>query len=346
MNTVLTFLTRNWQRLSLEQFGKPSNLATVALTPRFRASSHVIFFVLADGKRDPILVAKLPRLLGDNDRLDREVTNLHAAQRARATGFDSIPRVVAYEDYCDHRILIETALVGGPMNPLQVRRQTKRCLEATLAWLIDLDLATANRCSDDDGWFARLAGNPLKQFKSVLPRSPEEDRLIDQTYELTVPYREQPIPLVLEHGDLSHPNIILTGKNSIGVVDWELAEPRGLPATDLFFFLTYIAFARRGARKNTDYLAAFHKAFFGQRAWARPYIVRYIEQMKLPPEMLTPLFVLCWSRYVIGLVLRLYDFAGSHRLLDNETIKWVRANRYYALWRHTIAHLRELRLTS
>jgi aminoglycoside phosphotransferase len=339
MNVVLTFLEKNWTRLGLERFGAPSRLSCVIATPRFRASSHLIFFILAEKRSAPILVVKVPRLLGDNDRLDREAANLRATHAARAGGFESIPQVVAYEDYCSHRLLIETAILGRPMSPALVRRQTEMCIETTMTWLLELQLATASRSHYETDWFERLVERPFNHFKDMLSLSAEDERLIDETLAFIGPLRGQNMPLVMEHGDLSHPNVLHSEKSGVGVVDWELAEPQGLPALDFFFFLTYVAFARQRARKNAEYLKAFQQAFFGPNAWARPYVARYSDRLNLSPQALRPLFVLCWSRYVAGLVMRLHDFDGSRRLLDSETVLWLRSNRYYVLWRYAIENV-------
>jgi hypothetical protein len=116
-----------------------------------------------------------------------------------------------------------------------------------------------------------------------------------------------------------------------------------LPAADLFFFLTYIAFARQNARKNAEYLNAFQQAFFGPQAWAWTYVRRYCERFKLSREILAPLFVATWGRYVAGLVLRLQESNESRRMVGDETVKWFRTNRYYVLWRYAIENVTALK---
>ncbi len=127
MSAVVSFLANNWQRLGLQRFGSPANLSTVIVTPRFRASGHLLFFVLSNGKAAPFLVVKIPRIAGDNSRLDREVANLRIIQSSRTAGFASIPNVLAYEDYKDNRVLVQTALVNQPMKPTVVRRDSDGC---------------------------------------------------------------------------------------------------------------------------------------------------------------------------------------------------------------------------
>ena len=346
MNLILSFLTKNWQRLLPQHCGDPARLSCVMMTPRFRASSHVICFVLTADRTEPIFVVKLPRLPGDHSRLDREVANLHAANRERAENDFSIPRVVAYEDYHRHQLLIETAVPGRTMSPAVVRRQPELCLQTTIAWLTNLQLTTMAHGGEGGNWFERLIETPLLQFKKLLPASDEASHLLAATIAIMQPLQSHDLPLVMSHEDFSPPNILQADDGSIGVVDWELAEPQGLPASDLFFFLTFIAFARNGARKNEMYLRAFRQAFFDSNAWARPYVERYCERLNVSPEMLAPLFVATWSRYVAGLVARLQADTAANQQIDQATLKWLKTNRYYQLWKFTIENLKELRLAS
>lgn len=344
MNAVLTYLTNNWKRLSLEQYGDPSDLSCIIATPRFRSSSHLIFFVLTKGKVDPILIVKVPRIANDNGRLSREVSNLKLVQAERDEGFDSIPRVIAYEDYENYRFLVETALAGHKMSSRMKRRPPQTSAASMVPWLIELHKVTCKSSNGVSDWFERLIERPLKHIVDVIPLSTGEETLVEQTQKLARQLRGQEIPLVFEHGDLAPTNILLPERGGLGVVDWELAEPEGLPAVDLFFFLTIIGFSWRGARNNKECLAAFREAFFGPSAWARPYIDHYAQSLQLSREILNVLFILCWSRYVAGIVQRLHDIDESERAVADETVRWLKANRYFFLWRHAIEHIDELNL--
>jgi len=345
MNMVARYVTRHWDRLVPNRAGYSGRLSCLLLTPRFRASRHVVFLVLADGSPEPILVAKIPRLRGDMDSLHREAVNLQSAHAARSGGFDSIPRVLAYEECEGNQLLLETALVGQAMSPALVQRQPAACMEATMNWLYRFNEATADRSKEPEESFGRLVDRPLEQFRNLFPFTADEESLLKKTGELSSTLRATRFPGVFEHGDLSAPNLFVLKDGSLGVVDWEMAEPRGLPAVDLFFFLTFVAFARRRAEKEKDYLAAFDEAFFGRGAWARPFVTRYAEKMQLSAEVIGALFVLCWSRYLSSLAALLLgpcDTAGA--ALEEETANWLRQNRYFALWRHTLAHVGKLNL--
>ncbi|MFQ6099223.1 MAG: phosphotransferase, partial [Armatimonadota bacterium] len=274
--------------------------------------------------------------------LEREAANLRAVQATRPGGFDSIPRIVAFEEYAGRPILVETALVGQPMNRQTVQRDPETCCTTVINWLMEVQQATCSSTRDDPHWFERLVEKPLSHFASVFPSSADETQLLERTRKLVAPLRRVSLPLVFEHGDLSHPNLLLLKGGGAGVVDWELAEPRGLPVCDLFFFLTYAAFALGSARSTDGYLPAFHAAFFGPSAWARRYVLAYAERLSVPSHLLTPLFAACWARYVAGLLIRRGDDRHSRGPLTLDTAAWLRANRYYALWRHTVARVDEL----
>jgi aminoglycoside phosphotransferase len=342
VNTVLTFLYNNWQRLALDDYGVPRELTTLIITPRFRASSHVVFLLLPEGQAAPVLVAKAPRLSGASATIRREADNLRAVQASRPGGFDSIPRLIAFEEYGGRQMLVETALNGRPMDPVMVHRNFDACCQAVIRWLADIQPAAGPATAMDANWFERLAERPLRYFEAVFPLSTEEEQLLEQTWAVVASLRQVALPLVFEHGDLSHPNLFLFSDGTAGVVDWELAEPHGLPACDLFFFLTYVAFARRKARSTRDYITSFQAAFFGQSAWARPYIETYTRQHRLLPSLLGPLFVLCWARYTANLLLRLNNDESIPEQLRPETVAWLRTNRYYTLWRYAITHMDEL----
>lgn len=344
MNSVLTFLERNRQRLELHDQSVPERLTSVVVTPRFRASSHVVFLVMPEGRPEPLLVAKVPRLAGAGETLEREVANLRAIQASRAGGFDSVPRVVAFERCWERPILVETALVGQPLDPPTVRRDPPGVCRAVGDWLATVQLASRGSTSKDADWFERLIARPLTYVETTLALSAAEKQLLEQTWQLAETIRTMDLPLVMEHGDLSHPNVMLrrNGKRSgyeIGVVDWELADLKGLPACDLFFFLTYVAFARHRVRSNGRHVTAFHEAFFGAQSWAQPYVQAYAERLELSSQALTPLFVLTWMRYVAGLLARFGTAVPESGAFDDRTITWLRNNRYYLLWQHAVAHM-------
>lgn len=336
MNIVLTYLQHNWQRLNLERFGTPGQLSCLMLTPGFVASSHIITFVLTAGQLQPFLVVKFPRLAGDYGRLDKEVANLNRLQGLREGGFDSAPAVLAYEDWGSYRLLTETMVAGEVMRRKMVKRRTAVCLNAAMEWLQEVSRASMLTGNTVAHSFETLAESRLQALENSFPLSERERDLLERTRQLIEPLRSANIPLVFEHGDFSAPNLLIDGNHRLGVVDWELAEPQGLPTADLLFFLSYVAFSREGAEKPDQYLNAFRRAFFGTQAWANPHLLRYCEALGLPRELLKPLFVLSWSRYLGNMAARLRGAENGSVQLAEQTVNWLRGNRYYRIWQYTV----------
>ena len=69
------------------------------------------------------------------------------------------------------------------------------------------------------------------QFRVGAGEAPDAlpDGLVERTLDALRPLRDAGLPLVLEHGDTSHPNLLLRRFGDLAVVDWELANPDGLP---------------------------------------------------------------------------------------------------------------------
>lgn len=337
MNTALAFLTRHRERLGLDRLGVPTRLSSVVLTPRFQASRHVVFLLLPEGGRTPVLVAKVPRLVDTNVSLAREAASLQSVHALRPSGFPGVPRLVAFEPCGDRSILVETAITGAPMSPEVVRRERDTCCAVVSDWLLNLHTASAHDAGG--AWFTHLVDQPLDWMASTFPATPDEAHLIERTRAALQPLATTALPFVCEHGDFSHPNLMRPTPDSLGVVDWELAQMHGVPVYDLFVFLTYVAFSLQRARTGDQQLEAFRAAFFAPGTWATRLASAYARRAGVPAEVLAPLFVLTWARYTITLLMRLADAnPDAPGTLAAHDAAWVRTNRYYQLWRESLAH--------
>jgi aminoglycoside phosphotransferase (APT) family kinase protein len=326
-----------------EKFAASSTaLSYVMVTPRFDSSRNIVFLVYRIHSSVPALVVKIPRIDDLGGFLAREAESLRAVHRARPGGFDSIPRLIAHRVQGEELVLVETALTGRLMRPSVVRRRPRECVVAALRWLVDLQLTTLQRSSWNDNDYQRLVGEPLDTLERVVAQDEEGSRLAAETRRLIAGLREAPLPLVFEHGDLSSPNLLLLKDGGLGVVDWELSHPKGLPLVDLLFFLAFVAFAQRDARTPATSVEAFRRAFFGPAAWARRHVVRYVEQFPLPVSTLNALFVLCWCRYLSNLSVRT---ASAGIAADaSRRLARLRGDRYWHLWRYAVDHFADLAL--
>ena len=306
---------------------------THLITPRFRTSRHVVALLFPAGESTPTLVAKVPRLAGDNGGVANEALIL-AEFDARGAPEDSIPRVAAFGDAGDRAVLVQTAVIGSPLTPALIRSDPRRHVEAMLAWLGEVERATGA----EDGYAAwqTLVALPLEAFAAASPRDGEERRLVARTLELTAPIAECGVRVGVQHGDLSHPNLMALDGGGIGVVDWELAELHGLPLQDASYFLGYAAFSLAGARGVAEELAAFDEAFIAPGGWAARELGAFAKRTGIPGGLVTPLFVAGWARSAARMRDRLEPGSAG------DPSAWLRESRYYVLWRHALEHASQL----
>jgi aminoglycoside phosphotransferase len=290
VNVVAEYLAAGRERLGLARFGVPRRPECVLLTPRFRRSRHIVVLVLGPGGREPVLVAKLPRLAGDGAAVAREARNLRAARAAPA---GTAPELVAHRDEPGHPLLLQTALAGRPLGPAAVRHDRDGAVAAVTGWLERLAAATAT-FPPDNGWYERLVAAPLR---TLAARGGRERDWARATLAAAEPLREAALPLVLAHGDLGHPNLLLTPHGRLGVLDWERAEPRGLPVGDLVFFLAYAAAAGRGDHRAR--VARLRAAFAGPRGWAWQAIERHADALGIERRLVAPLVAVSCARVAL-----------------------------------------------
>jgi aminoglycoside phosphotransferase len=333
VNAILSRVDALRDRLQLDDLAVGEDTSCVILTPRFRTSRHIVALLIPSGATEPSLVVKIPRLPGDEDGIAREARVLTALQERSPEAGRSVPRVVAYADG-DRPLLVETALVGPLLTRNVLRANPTRHIDEVVRWLISLPSQIGDGLS-----FERLIGEPLSLFAASFPEAASERDLVARTFEIVEPLRDARLPHVFEHGDLSHPNLIVLPSQRVGVVDWELAEEEGLPLHDLSFFLAFATLALRPAPAAEGYTKVFSEAFFGRSAWARARISAYADGLELGHSLLTPLFVACWARYTARLAVRI---GADRSSMGGESAAWVRQNRYYQLWSHTLDNLRNL----
>lgn len=315
--------------------GLPELGSAILVTPRESTSNCVVALLLDARSGDPALVVKIPRLAEGEMALAREAASLRTIQARRPTA--TVPSVFALAPVEDQMMLIESALVGETISPSELRRHPRRCVDFVLRWLLDLP-----EPGPEPARFDALVDLPLRRFAAALPPKATERILIGQTLDALDELRGATLPAVVEHGDLSHPNLIRLRDGRVGVVDWELAEVAGLPGADLCFFLGYVAATVRRARSPRALAAAFDEAFAAPDGWARPPLLAYARRVGIEPSLLSPLLVATWARYAARFVSRV-EGAAAEVTESRQTgriprvgIAAVRESPHRVLWEHAL----------
>jgi hypothetical protein len=303
--------------------------APLLLTPSFRASRHVVALVpTADGQRVETVV-KVARVADSGLVTEREAAVLRALEGTGPMVRDTAPVCLGVQRPWGLPTLIESGLDGVPLDPATVRRDPDGALGLVLPWLGALVPST-----DDPPPAAerleRLLLGPLDAYAAASGASPEEARRVDRTRAIAGSLRDVRLPLAIEHGDVSHPNLLVLPDGRLAAVDWELGEPHGLPAHDLFGFLGYLAIARARADAADAQGRALRSALLGDDDWTWPAAERYARSIDLDPAQLPALAVLSWARRTVGLIERLFD--GPPTSLSPALQAWIREHRVTAAW--------------
>lgn len=323
--------------------------SVLLVTPWFEASRHVVGLFYDPHDAQLISVAKFPRREWDTSGINVEATALTRIA-ADIPGLDGYLPTVCGIDLGSRPHLIETALVGAAANPEYVREYPHQVLNAGLDLVGRLAtprqrvrrLAARRPTAriHDGAWFSRLIEQPLQRFATEVPVGPEGPDLVNRTLDLLAPLRTARLPPVYEHGDLSHPNLIMTTAERMSALDWERFELDGLPGHDLIFLMQYIGECKINAIQRRSQLAAFDHAFVGPDAWARPALTRYAAQVGINPNLLPRLVLSTWARTSTGLLERLAPARSDEpagRMADPARLaESFRLDRDYAIWRHAV----------
>lgn len=303
----------------------------VLLTPRFPASRHLIF-LLADETGSLRFVAKVPRLASQNDGLEREMKNLALLADSLLAEEARIPTVVGMSESGQRRVLVLTVVAGEPLDPFVVRRNPGAAVALVVDWLDQMPSARG----DDSSRFERLLVGPLTRFAERAAADAEK-AMVDSTLDILEPLRDARLETVFEHGDLSHPNLLVMSDHRLGVVDWELSEQSGYPVNDLGLFLASASFALERAWTPDRQRAAYQRAF-EDGGWAIRAAEGYVARRDIALEHLSRLLLACWARYVANTFERLVDqdnLTAAHFGMAQgsvEILAQVRRTPHYVLW--------------
>lgn len=332
MTFVDRFLAEHYEELELERYGIGRRWESVLLTPRFVTSRHVVALIFAAGAREPSLVVKVPRQPGENDSVRHEaevLRRLSAGMEGPAIG---VPTVVTVQDVGAHTVLVETAVTGAPLDPRLVAADLSGAVSAGTAFVDALPCTQA--AARNDGWYERTISYPLEALTGLVSQELETTALVERTHEVLAPLRGMQLPAVVEHGDLSHPNLFLKPHGGLQVVDWERARTDGVPGHDLVFYLQYLSESREQAFDRGSQLAAFEKAF-GPGGWALALLARHLDLREVDAALLPLLVIATWARSAATLSYRLEGQSDPARG-SGQVRSAVASDRDFWLWRHVV----------
>jgi hypothetical protein len=287
-----------------DRSGDPSLLL---ITRGERTVGKVVALVF-DGGAAPSLALKTARTRDAGRGLHREAEALDAVAALHPRGMPGVPRV-RFRDALFSRLVVgETALVGTPLAALLTEREYPRLVARVTDWLIALARPALNE-PRELAWETLLAPT-LDRFATEFGSVVDANRLA-RARELVRALGA--LPVVCEQRDCSPWNVF-EGPDGIVVLDWESAEPRGLPAMDLVYFATHAAYYLERAWVSGRFEAA-HAA-----AWSHSTVIgranhacaeRYFDRLELDVALLRPIRLFAWALHAHSDWVHLRDDAGG-----------------------------------
>jgi hypothetical protein len=261
------------------------------LTGGHRSINKVVALGFRRGSPSPKFVVKFARVPEAEASLAHEATVLRtiAEEHPELSG---VPRLLATGSRVGCAALAQTALAGTPLMSRLTFDTFPRLAEQVTDWL--LSLATRSEPQPPAIWRDRLVDEAVRvfdrQFGVVVG-----DELLGRIQQRLAGLGPQ--PQVLEHRDCAPWNILLTDRGVPVLLDWESAEPNGLPVLDLVYFLSNAAFVLESAlelgRTPQSYRALLAPGTRTGRV-AESCLSRYCQSLGLDRSDVPALRLLTW----------------------------------------------------
>jgi hypothetical protein len=262
-------------------------------------TQKVLFVVVPPDGTSPSLVIKLTRDASVNARLE---TELDALRRLEALGLaddGGIPRVLFAGRHAGLAVVGESAVDGVPLSLSAGADPLGRPIVDAVDRLIELGRRSVRMGAPSEVATALISLH-TRYVELCQPTPAEADRLHAAISSIAA--STMPFPIVFQHGDAGTWNLLVTADERVVFLDWENAEPAGMPLWDLFYLLRSHAVGvgrRNGAPRR---LAAVERFLFGRSVLSELVVeaaTRYVSAIRLDPALVEPLFHLCWMHQAL-----------------------------------------------
>jgi hypothetical protein len=310
----------------------PERFSTLMVTGGQRSVNKVVLLVFAEPGPVPLVALKAPRVEIAAAGIRREAAALASLAFRDHGRLPDVPRLLFRQELDGVPLLGETALLGRPLESVLTRRNLADWSMRVTDCLAAMAGATAGRCAD--GWPGALVKPILNLFSERFGRV--ADPVLLRTSEEIVRAMGRLTP-VTEQRDFSPWNVLVTAAGGIAVLDWESAEPVGLPALDLLYYLAFACFNVEGAHDGRSRVIAYRRMLDASTpigAVRRDCLARYIAALDLDQSQLAPLRVLLWMIHAQSEFGRAAEDSGG---TPPEEV--LAGGLFLALWSEEVRHL-------
>jgi hypothetical protein len=258
------------------------------LTGGHRSVNKVVALSFAPGRAKPREAVKFARVAEAEAGLEREAAVLAQLARERPE-VEGIPIFHGRLVRCGRLGIAERAIQGDPM----LDRLSSKSFPEMARRVGDLLIELA-RGSDGDPRSRTTVGEHLDFFSRTFGPVVDESALAALGAAADV---VAGLPVVCEHRDCSPWNLVLADRDLPALLDWESAEPDGLPGLDLVYFLANATFVLDGALEGGTTRDSYRRLLdpgTAHGAVAAAEMARYCEALGLDRRPMRALRLICW----------------------------------------------------
>jgi hypothetical protein len=260
-------------------------------------SNKVVFFLFKPGERDAETIVKMTRVEQFNNRLEHEGAMLAEVKQRHLAPAGTYPERLFSGYHKGLAVLGQRAMRGQPFRARTTAGADCPFAASAVEWITALGSRSAVR-SRSAGCEAEKQLEALMRLFCGIYRISAAHRAFLGEQIGRIGQRSEPFPIVFNHGDAGSWNIVVNDGGQALFLDWEAAEPRGMPLWDLFYFLrSFGNWASRQASGNLDTLASFRDSFM-QAGPLNELLVdavrHYCEEVGLQRELIGPMLFTCW----------------------------------------------------
>lgn len=311
---------------------EPGELSALLLTGGPRSVSKLVGLVFAEPDPTPRLAVKIARTPEAVATLRQEAAVLEALHGVRPGGVRGAPRILHREEGGGRTAVYESSVTGVRISGVLRRGSYRRLALLATDWLAGL--AECSRAAPRPDLRREVVepvvGHFAGSFGAVL-----DPAMLRRAEEILAGLDD--LPTVCEHRDFSPWNVLLTPGGELGVLDWEGATMRGVPALDLVYFLAFLGFYRDGAMHSGRFAESYRRALDPGTLTGgvmRECLARYAGRVGLDPAVLRPLRLLTWMHHARSEHRRFVEDAGG--AAPNPGV--LRRSRFLRLWEEELRH--------
>jgi hypothetical protein len=259
------------------------------------SSQKSLFFLFEGEDTQPRSVVKITRDARHNPRLENEWQALGLLRELEIGDERTRPSPLFFGCHAGLAVLGETAVVGAPFLDRTTAKDDCPHARAVVDWLLELGVFTAHDVPDVAQPVGRLEAL-LERFDELYRPDGETSRLLEAEMSALAASTDG-LRLVFQHGDPGPWNLVVTADGSPGFLDWESADPDGMPLWDLFHFLRSFGLAVSQKAGRRDPGRSFVDQVLATSGVNRLLVEttkRFCDETGLSTRLVEPLFYLCW----------------------------------------------------